>query len=413
MIHVSRRSLLAMMLSALTLWPGGCSSPTHPRVEKTGREPTVRVRIYEAQTQVTLTAAQPPSVSVGGQAARLLNVPPGVAVTAQLDRSGSWQIGSANLGGGVLTIRPASEGSVAINGEPFRGSFRLVPLGQGRFDVVNDIDVDDYLRAVLPRELPKDWHPEAYCAQAIVARTYAIYEARTSPKAAHYDLHADVRSQVYGGLRAESEKSRLAVERTAGIVVAFGRPGQERIFKAYFSSCCGGVSQSAWDAFGDDFTEPLSEQSAGSMCSISPKYNWGPIVVTKDELTRRFRAWGARQNRPEQQMAQLVSVRVSGVNRYGRSVRFEVTDAAGNRFTWRGEQLRWAVNTDAQTGTTLMSSFCKVVDAGVSIQFVEGHGWGHAVGLCQWCTQARALAGWAHEDIVIRSYPGSRLVRAY
>jgi stage II sporulation protein D len=267
--------------------------------------------------------------------------------------------------------------------------------------------------AVLPRELPADWHPEAYRAQAIAARTYAIYEARTSGSSAHYDVHADVRSQVYGGIAAETSKSRQAVQATTGIVVAHGKPGQERIFKAYFSSCCGGISQSAWDAFGDTFTEPLSEQNVGQTCQASPKFNWGPIVVRKDELTRRFKAYGARLNRPEAGMAQVVTVRVSGTNRHGRPVRFEVADAKGNRFSWRGEELRWAVNTQAQPGTTLPSSYCQVLDTGDSIQFVEGHGWGHGSGLCQWCTQARALAGWAHEDIVVRSYPGSKLIRAY
>jgi SpoIID/LytB domain protein len=197
------------------------------------------------------------------------------------------------------------------------------------------------------------------------------------------------------------------------VVIAAGPQGQEKIFKAYFSACCGGVTQSAWDAFGDAYSLPLSERNVGPVCNIGPRFNWGPIVVKKDELTRRFRSWGASKDRPEKNMQPVQTVRVSQSNRYGRPVRFEVTDAGGNRYSWRSEELRWAVNADAPKGSTLFSSFCKIVDDGDSIHFLDGHGHGHGVGMCQWCAQARSLAGWPHENIVITSYPTAKLVRAY
>ena len=84
----------------------------------------------------------------------------------------------------------------------------------------------------------------------------------------------------------ETSKSIRAVEATAGIVVAWGSPGQERIFKSYFSSCCGGKTQSAYDAFGDEYIPPLAEHDRGATCSISPKFNWAPVTIKKDELSR-------------------------------------------------------------------------------------------------------------------------------
>ena len=65
----------------------------------------------------------------------------------------------------------------------------------------------------------------------------------------------------------------------------FGPPGQEKIFKAYFSSCCGGITQSATDAFGDPYIPPLSDQNVQNLCNASPRFNWGPIVIAKSELT--------------------------------------------------------------------------------------------------------------------------------
>ena len=68
---------------------------------------------------------------------------------------------------------------------------------------------------------------------------------------------------MYGGMTGETAKSRQAVAQTQGIVLTYG-PGYGVIFKAYFSSCCGGVTQAASDAFpGEPYIPPLAEQSHG------------------------------------------------------------------------------------------------------------------------------------------------------
>ena len=80
-------------------------------------------------------------------------------------------------------------------------------------DAVNVVGQEDYLRGVLPREVPASWGdrtPAALDAQAIAARSYALASRRAS---GHFDLHADVRSQVYGAAgtgrtRAPTPQSR-------------------------------------------------------------------------------------------------------------------------------------------------------------------------------------------------------------
>ena len=419
---------VALLAVASAIWFVGCSQSSTRRPAtsagpvggRTGGgatatgEPIVRVRIFERQSQVTLTANQPPLVHTDSDPTpKTLNLPPGIAVQVSLSRDG-WRIGNAVVGRGPLVIRPAVEGPVAVNNSPYRGEYRFVPVSAGEFDVVNHVGIEGYLKSVVSREMLRDWELEAYKAQAIIARTYGLYEARTGAlENQHFDLHADVRSQVYGGIKSETDRSRQSVDETAGVVVVHGAPGQERIFKAYFSSCCGGISQSAFEAFGDAPSEPLSEQNVGASCNISKHFNWGPIVVSKDELTKRFKGWGAGRKHPIQNMARVANVRVASTNRFGRPVRFEVTDARGNRYLLKAEELRWSVNHNASSETRLKSSFCKPLDQGDAIHFVEGHGYGHGVGMCQWCCQARALAGWAHEDMVLRSYAGSKLARAY
>lgn len=402
----------AVLLLSLLLTPAGCLRPTAQNALQS-EDRVMRVRLLQDRQQVALLASAPPVYTTASDPTpRKLALPQGTAITVTLAADG-WRVGNTAIGSGVLQLQPSPPGSLVVEGVAYRGQYRLVPVGPGRFDVVNDVDIEDYLKGVVSRELYWNWHIETYKAQAIIARTYALYEKHVPREPRHWDVHADTRSQVYGGIAAETTRSITAVEDTSGVVVAFGPRGEERIFKAYFSSCCGGISQSATDAFGDVWIAPLSDQNVHGLCSASEKFNWGPIVIPKAEVTRRIRLFGQQRNRPEKDIAAVRSIEIEAVNRWGRPVRFLVTDASGTRFSLRGEELRWAINTDAPKGSTLFSSFVKVVNDSDRIHFVEGHGHGHGVGMCQWCSETRARAGMRHEDIVLAAYPAARLIRAY
>jgi stage II sporulation protein D len=418
--HICRRGrcLWFPPLAALLLVcvPAGCTQKGS--VAASPGAPVIRVRLYEAQSQVTVASNDTFAVrEAPGVSPRPLNVPRKTPVPVLRTPRG-WRVGDTNVDALELTLLSIGDagGYIHINGKPYRGDCRLVPVGTAeKFDVINDVDLEGYLKGVLAKELYRDWHEEAYKAQCITARTYALYEMKTAGANRPWDVHADVRSQVYGGVGGENGLSQQASDATAGVVLAFGPTGQEKIFKAYFSSCCGGISQSASDAFGDPPFPPLTDQNVGVRCNQSEKFNWGPLVFTKDDLTRRFRAWGASKNRPEKDMAPVARIDIAHANRWGRPVRFMVTDTRGQRYSLNGTELRFAINSGAaaSNGQTVHSSFFTPVDEPASIRFVDGHGFGHGVGLCQWCAESQAEAGVRHEDIVLNAFPGASLRRAY
>ncbi len=407
------RCLFALAVLMLLGWPAGCAQKGAQSAAPSSI-PTIRVRLLEGQSQVSVVSSDAVAFcEAPGVRPRPINVPRQTAVPV-LRTSSGWRVGDLNVDASELILIPVGDGSyLSINGKPYRGDCRLIPAAPGKFDVVNVLDLEGYLKGVLAKELLRDWHEEAYRAQAIVARTYALYELKTAASGRRWDVHPDERSQVYGGLGAENGLSRSAADATAGVVVAHGPRGQERIFKAYFSACCGGITQSAADAFGDRPSEPLSEQHVGARCNASKRFNWGPVVIDKSELTRRFRKWGEARDRAEKGMGQVARIDIAFANRWGRPVRFTVTDVRGQRYSMSGTELRFAVNMSGQPGSTLNSSFCTPSDEPTAVRFVDGHGHGHGVGLCQYCTQAQAEAGVRHEDIVVGAYPGSSLQRAY
>ena len=414
-------TLVAVGIVVIAAAPLSCARRTPPAAPPPNT-PVVRVRRHAGVSQATLRCAALPTVKAESEMAALrLNMPYDTDAAVALREDGGWEIsGVAVPGRGELTIWPSEDASVSVNGKAYRGTFRLVPVGGAgatTFDVVNDVDIDGYLKGVLARELLRGWNEETYRAQAIVARTYALYESRMRGRDNHWDLFPDQRSQVYGGYADETARSRQAAEDTAGVVLAYGQPGQERIFKTYFSACCGGVTQSADDAFGEAYIVPLSDQNLQGLCSQAPRYNWGPVEIPKEEVTRRLRAYGAKRDRGERDMATLAKLDIQSLNRFNRPIRFIATDANDVRYSLSGEELRNAINgfASAEHPQRLHSSFFKVINepGAATVKFVEGHGHGHGVGMCQYCSEARADAGMRHEDIILSAFPRAKLVRAY
>lgn len=102
----------------------------------------------------------------------------------------------------------------------YRGALRSASTGEGRErDTVNIVSFEDYLRGVVPREVPALWPTEAVQAQSVAARTYAAYERDHAPATRYYQLCDTSQCQVYGGVGSEHPASDAAVEATAGEVV--------------------------------------------------------------------------------------------------------------------------------------------------------------------------------------------------
>ena len=289
MVRIVRSIGLALLL-LLGAFPAGCQqeAQTNPSGPP---PPRIRVRLLENADRVSIHAMQSAHATIEGQGGDRAIAFPKTGDLTLTYAEGSWHLSSIALGQGVLVIRPGSSDELRVNGGSYHGFFKFVPVGQGKFDVIDDVEIDDYLAGVVPAEMYHNWHLEAYKAQAVASRTYALYEAHSAGAGRYWDVYADERSQMYGGISSENSSTSQAVRDTAGFVLTYG-PGDGKIFKAYFSSCCGGISQAAADAFpGEKFIAPLSEQYRGLCCCASKYYNWGPITIKKQELTRRFHLW--------------------------------------------------------------------------------------------------------------------------
>ncbi|HET6569927.1 MAG TPA: SpoIID/LytB domain-containing protein [Solirubrobacterales bacterium] len=141
-------------------------------------------------------------------------------------------------------LRAAGHGRVSIDGRAYRGALEVVPTAEsdGSLNAVNALPVDQYVKGVVPNESPASWPLAALQAQAVAARSYALADQVGGNG---FDLYADTRSQVYGGLESEAARGNRAADTTRGQVVMYGG----KVAETFFSACSGGHTESVQNVF--------------------------------------------------------------------------------------------------------------------------------------------------------------------
>ncbi len=146
-----------------------------------------------------------------------------------------------------VTLDPQADWPVAVAGRRYRGRMKVLARG-GEALLVNELNLERYLRGVVPAEMGPAQFPEleALKAQAVAARTYAVAHLGDHAEEG-YDLCATPACQVYGGVDAEHPLSDRAVAETAGVVATWGG----RPIDAMYTSTCGGHTEDAGLLFPD------------------------------------------------------------------------------------------------------------------------------------------------------------------
>jgi len=371
--------------------------------------PTVRVRLEPRPlASVEVMTTGPYRVLAGDR--QVANANASLPKTTLTRSEGKWKLGMLTATSQRLELT-AVEGLVGFGPNRYRGSLVFLADGSDRFYVHNHVDMESYLASVVAKELYPGWHEECYRAQAVAARTYALYEMFTRGQNHSFDVWDSQRSQVYGGHAAETSQSWHAVRSTHAWVLAYGPPGQEKIFLTQFSACNGGVVNGAHVLRDiDSPIEPLRGGHRDPDGKSCPYWTWPTVSIPKGDL---YRALADRYDRVRR-LGDLQKIRVAEATDYGRPVWLELTSTAGKSARLRAENLRLALlRSGLPAAEGLKSMHCDVVDVGEAVEFRNGRGFGHGVGLSQWGAQDKAKQGTSAEAILQFYYPGSGIFEAY
>ena len=167
----------------------------------------------------------------------------------------------------------------------YHGAFELVKNNNNTFNLVNMIEVEEYLKGVVPNEMPVHFGLEALKAQSVAARNYVLSpRTKASP---NYDVVDSVASQVYFGANTEKPLSNQAVAETEGIVAIYNWD----LILAQYSSTAGGYTESYSHAFSDPVTKAFPSPE-------KPYLKAKPDIIGQEPLNSEEKASAYYKSKP-------------------------------------------------------------------------------------------------------------------
>lgn len=357
-----------------------------PAFSETGKSHVLRVAIIDDRSSIDLSLRSKYKISAVNSG-KIVMEGPYLSKTVTVSNNGI-KIGNTVTGVSGIRIKVTKDGNIYIDSRRFRGDIDIVRKDNGKLLIVNNIGLEEYLYGVLYHEVSHRWPMECLKAQAIVSRTFALYQARQN-RLQPYDLRCDIYSQVYGGKTSEKWSTTKAVDSTRGKVLAY----KGDIFPAYFHATCGGYTEDAANLWNIDLA-PL-KGGVCEFCGHSKHYRWtNKIPLTKVESKLRDAGY---------KIGRITSVEVLSKNRSGRADKIEAKDDTGTVVVLTAKDFRQMFGPNDVRSTKFDIS----VQAGNLV--LNGFGWGHGVGMCQWGAFGMSENGKKAEDILKFYYPGAEI----
>jgi stage II sporulation protein D len=348
---------------------------------------TLRVAVEEGSGQVQVGTSTPAVVKDGsGKPIAQLGAMQGARAVSQ---GNGITLGRKT--GSQFWIEPSNNGLVWIDDAWYRGSVRLVSTGQGII-AVNYVDLDEYLYSVVGSEMPTSWPLEALKAQAVAARSYALYK-RSKLANTVYDLGDTTNWQVYKGVSSETTSTQTAVQQTASQVLTY----QGNIIEAVFHSSSGGHTENVEDVW---------VQALPYLRGVTDYDQQAPVF-----------AWSETVSASEMRgivpgIGNIVSMVPVATTPNGRVRQLKIIGDAGQT-TLTGEQFRQAL--DLRSSLFVVSPQGGQSGGGKSTSpqsfVIQGRGFGHGLGLSQWGAYSLARQGYNYQQILGHYYRNSSLAR--
>ncbi len=299
-------------------------------------------------------------------------------------REGHIEFGG-NTYQGIFNIQIASS-------EPEKSNSKKTRNNNAKKQVllINSIDVEDYIFSVVRSESWPNWPLEVNKVFAIACRSYVIAMAMRAKKTAlPYHIRNTNKHQRYDGLHSCPIIAR-AVEETRGVFLAY----KDVPIIAMFDSCCGGVipAHVAHMNFAD--APYLARDYACTHCERCKIYSWETsIAMTEFENLLHGK---------KKKVGKVRSVKVAKKDKAGLVQEVAVRDAK-KTVRLSGKEMYSMIKG--------VKSYCYSVSKNSDTVHIEGRGYGHHVGLCQWGAREMVRDGWDYKSILEFYYPGTTFMK--
>jgi stage II sporulation protein D len=372
----------------------------------------VRVVILERARQVNLYSTGTISLHSGGR----VFTPLRGRVHFQKKSSGSVLVESGGITKEIFlpcTVTSVNKYNfIDCDEKSYRGSFAIYSTGGNELLLVNFLDVEEYLRGVVPLEIGKrgEEDSEALKAQAVAARTYT-YKKIAEKRDCLFDLYSTVSDQVYGGANAEYREADIAIKMTEDLIVTC----KDSIIYAYYHSTCGGKTASIQDVWPEKppqtYLVSVSDLNSGgeSYCSISNYYSW-----QEHWTNNRFKGILLKNleknsvNESSSINTDITNIRIVDKSEGGR-VKKLLVEGKGWKRIIMADRIRFVLRRATPELSILRSANFTIDSYNSRDVVITGKGYGHGVGMCQMGAIGRARAGQKFDSILKTYYKGTQL----
>ncbi len=328
----------------------------------------------------------------------------------------------------------------------YRGILKLAP-DSGKWRVTNQLGLEEYLKGVVPAEAYTSWELETLKAQAVIARTYAVYTMGNN-KYSHFDLSDGVECQVYAGYDRETDRTTQAVLDTQDVMIYYNN----RPINALYHSNSGGATEDSENVWGSEVPYLRSVESPWDRVSLDGgaphAYEWDKEISHTELSEKLDEAFEIGELLEIKELERTETGRIKKLLYIGkdgehelfgdsnrrpldlRSTKFQIESNASESeihvLSGRGPstKLRESKQVHGINGAQNISkatpdmdtyfvkgaSTIREVDKERLYQFI-GNGFGHGLGLSQWGAQGMALEGYHYLDILKHYYSDSVDIR--
>lgn len=326
---------------------------------------TVRVGIYLGQSKAGVTTSGPYQIIDGDTQALLASGQKGdswqvtvnggmLQATPQLANQGNlFSQTQQTLKARNLIFQPVGDTKLTLTEKKtaYRGSLQFTANLQGKLDVINLVNMEDYLFGVVTKESPSSWPIEALKAQAVASRSYALYKVQLRANQS-FDVYDTTTSQVYGGFSGESGPAIEAVLATTGQILTYGN----QVVEAVFHANSGGYTENNENIWGSSplpYLRTVKDEYSGyGTDPVQSRYGfWWDKTYTAFQVENAFNASSANY------IGKLISIDIVSKYQSGRPALIKVTGTAGSK-TFSNSQFRRILDPN---GNNLKSNWFEII----------------------------------------------------
>ncbi|MEE3604176.1 SpoIID/LytB domain-containing protein [Bacillus altitudinis] len=324
----------------------------------------------------------------------------------------------------VVPEKYSTKNVLQIAGKPYLGNINFA-IESGYIRPTNEnIPFEDYLKGVVPNEMPASWHVEALKAQAVAARTYSVKSiGKVVPDTTAF--------QVYGGYNWYTNSTK-AVDATKGKVLKYNN----QLISATYYSSNGGYTEASEEVWGNalpylvakqDTKDPvnawtlkLSKKQLGTTLTASTAASeWSKAKEANAADLAGLKSWLLKNKETaasDMRIASISSLTFSGKTKGQRAktvsikLNYHLKNKTGT-YTVNKSTTASMKMTEFRTvmGATKVKSTFASVKNNTNDFTISGKGYGHGIGMSQYGAKARAESGNSYSSILSFYYPGTKL----